>query len=320
MADSSVPRQFANFTSPLGQLLPLAFLLRHQLHRVERSGIRDYRLLGLDYLSVLQPNTHSTSVFDQNLIDMRVQLQLASVLLETALQGLAQLARSSDGYAESGLLFEEPLEDVQQVSRHGSLGRETAEDAHRVDKVPQERHGDELVNRLGQIVERQREVTEHIGVGQNEGQRAGRRGEESRVLTEVQKRHGLRAPAQRLEAVPERVPLPNGLGAVLTALVHEQLIESRAITDGETPVTLGGPVAKSLVGLDWHGLLEDVEYHPQRVETRPVESLEDGRSDLEAVLSSVVHPREGVRAPSHLDVTLEAEDAAAVLGRQCRTG
>mmetsp|Transcript_6916 Transcript_6916/g.17061 ORF Transcript_6916/g.17061 Transcript_6916/m.17061 type:complete len:224 (-) Transcript_6916:406-1077(-) len=153
---------------------------------------------------------------------------------------------------------------------------------------------------------------------QDEREGARCRGEEAGVLSQVQKRHGRRGSPERSQPFAQRLPLRDGLGTVLPALLHQQLLESLLAADGETPVSAGRPVSESLVRLDGHGLLEDVEDHSQWVERRTIESLEDAGADLEAVLPPLVHAAERVGAAPHLDVALQAQYARAVLRREGR--
>lgn len=89
---------------------------------------------------------------------------------------------------------------------HRSLRREAAEDAHSVDKVPEERHGDDLIDGLVEGVEGQGEVEEDVGVGGDEGEGAGRCGEEAGVLAEVEEGDGGGGAAEGGEAFSECVP------------------------------------------------------------------------------------------------------------------
>mmetsp|Transcript_25654 Transcript_25654/g.41695 ORF Transcript_25654/g.41695 Transcript_25654/m.41695 type:complete len:204 (+) Transcript_25654:821-1432(+) len=183
MRNGPVPRQRSQIIPPLRQPLWLVLRLRHQLHRIKRRRVRNHRLLRLDDIPVLQTHSHSPAIFNQNLVHVRIQLELPSELLKTTLQRVSQLTRSPDGNREGSRFLEESLEDVQQVGRHGSLGRKAAEDAHGVNKVSKEGDRNELVNSLREIVEREGEVGEDIGVSEYERQRSRGSGEEASVLT-----------------------------------------------------------------------------------------------------------------------------------------
>ena len=165
MRYSTVPGQLPELVPPLRQ--PPRFPLHrgHEFHGVEGGRVRYHRLPRLDDAAVLQTHAHGTSALDEYLVDVRVQLQLAPELLEAALQRVAELARPPDRDRERGGLLEEPLEDVQEVRRHGTLGGETAEYAHGVDEVAQEGYRHVLIDGLRQIVEGEGQVGEYVGVG-----------------------------------------------------------------------------------------------------------------------------------------------------------
>mmetsp|Transcript_42904 Transcript_42904/g.130563 ORF Transcript_42904/g.130563 Transcript_42904/m.130563 type:complete len:480 (+) Transcript_42904:356-1795(+) len=316
--NGAVTGETPELVAPLGQILRLLLLLGHHLDGVERSRVGYDGLPGLDDLAVLESDAGGPAVLDDDLVDVSVHLKLTAELLESALERLPELGGAADGDREGGRLLEESLENVQNVGRHGSLGGEAAENAHEIDEVADEGDGDDFVDGLGEIVEGEGKVGEDVGVLDDEGEGSGGGGEESGVLSEVEEGDGRGGAAEGLETVTEGIPLPDGLGPVFPALLREKLLESLLGPDGEAPITLGGPESESLVRLDGHGLLEDVENHPQGVETRPVQPLEDGRSDLEAVFPPIVHPGEGVGRPPHLNVTLEAQYLGPVLGRQRR--
>mmetsp|Transcript_3277 Transcript_3277/g.7389 ORF Transcript_3277/g.7389 Transcript_3277/m.7389 type:complete len:478 (+) Transcript_3277:832-2265(+) len=320
MRNGPVPRKLANLISPISQFLWLVLLLRHEFYGIKRRGVADYSLAGLDHISILETHSHRSSVLDENLVDVGIQLQLSAILLQTPLKSISQLARPSDRNGEGRRLLEEAFQNVEQMCRHGSLGGEPAEDAHGIDKVPQKRHGHEFIHRLAQIIKRQRQIGKDIRILQHKRQTPRRGGQKPRILPEIQQRHRLRRSSQGTKPLPQGLPLCNGLGSILPALLHQQLLKPLSRPDGEPPIPRRSPISQPLVRLDRHGLLQNIENHPQRIQTRTIQPLEDAGPHLETVFSPVVHPTEGVGAPSHLDVTFQDQDARAVLGAEGPTG
>jgi hypothetical protein len=153
--DGSMAGKGSEIVSPLGQFLRFLRLFGHHFHGVEGCRVRDDGLAGFDDLSVLETDTDGTSVFDQNFVDVGVHLELSSEFLETPLDGFTQLRGSSNGDRKGGVFLEESLEDVQDVGRHGTLGGESAKDAHEIDKVANEGNGNDFVDGLRQVVEGQ---------------------------------------------------------------------------------------------------------------------------------------------------------------------
>mmetsp|Transcript_28964 Transcript_28964/g.61202 ORF Transcript_28964/g.61202 Transcript_28964/m.61202 type:complete len:352 (+) Transcript_28964:1222-2277(+) len=206
------------------------------------------------------------------------------------------------------------------MCRHGSLGRETAEDAHGINEVTKEGNSDELVNSFGKIVEGQRQIAKDIRVGKHEGQGTSSGGKETRILTQVQKCHSSGRSSQSTKTLTQSIPLSNGLRAILSALFHQKLFESLARSNGETPISRRSPISQSLISFDWHGFLKNIKDHTKGVQRRSVESLEDGWSHLKTVFASLVHAAEGVSRAADLDVTFETENLGTVFGTEGRAG
>ena len=192
--------------SPLGELLRFVLLLGHELDGVEGRRVRDDGLASLDDVSVLESYPNSASILDENLVDVGIQLELTIGFLEPALDSFTQLRSSTDGDRKGGVFLEESLQDVENVRRHGTLGGEPTENAHEIDKIADERNGYDLVDCLGQVVEGQGEIGKHVGVGGNEGKGTGRCGEETSILSKVEKGDSGGRSSEGLETVPEGVP------------------------------------------------------------------------------------------------------------------
>mmetsp|Transcript_25810 Transcript_25810/g.60508 ORF Transcript_25810/g.60508 Transcript_25810/m.60508 type:complete len:207 (-) Transcript_25810:498-1118(-) len=206
---------------------------------------------------------------------MGIELKLSAKFLKTALNGFTKLGGSSDGHRKSGVFLEKSLEDVQNVGRHGTLGGESAKDAHKINEVANEGDGNDLVDCLRQIVEGQRQIGENIGVRGDKWKRTGRCGKETSVLSKIEKGDSGGRSSQCFQTISEGVPFSNRFLSVFSALIHQKFLESRFVTDGESPVSFRGPETQALVGFDGHGFLEDIEDHSQRIQRRLVESLED---------------------------------------------
>jgi len=69
------------------------------------------------------------------------------------------------------------------VRRHGTLGRETAENAHAINEVTNKWNGDNFIHRLGQIIEGQGQIGKDVGVLGYEGESSSRSGQETSILT-----------------------------------------------------------------------------------------------------------------------------------------
>mmetsp|Transcript_24042 Transcript_24042/g.43136 ORF Transcript_24042/g.43136 Transcript_24042/m.43136 type:complete len:241 (-) Transcript_24042:787-1509(-) len=220
MRNGTMPRQSPHFVPPLRQSLRFTLRRRHQLDCIKRSSIRNHRLLRLDDTSILQTHAHGPSIFDEDLIDMCIQLEFSAKFLKAALECISQFARSPDRNRESCRLLEESFEDVQQMGGHGAFGGETAEDAHGIYKVFQKWDRDVFLRCFGKVIERQRKVSKDIGMGEYERQRTSGGRKETNILTEIQQCHGRGTSSQCLQPVPQRSPLLNGFGAILATLVH----------------------------------------------------------------------------------------------------
>jgi hypothetical protein len=127
--------------------------LTEHLHSIERSRVGHNSLLGGHDLSVLQSDTSSSAIFDNNLVNMSIQLDLSTELLQSADKSVTQFAGSSERNRVASALLKETLQNVKHMRRHGSLGRETAEDAHGIDKVTQERNSHNSIDSLVEGVE-----------------------------------------------------------------------------------------------------------------------------------------------------------------------
>mmetsp|Transcript_5262 Transcript_5262/g.17264 ORF Transcript_5262/g.17264 Transcript_5262/m.17264 type:complete len:219 (+) Transcript_5262:734-1390(+) len=143
-----VARQRRHRIDPLGDFLLLAADRRsvllfaavlfplQQFGRVKGRRVGDDRLGSLDDLSVPELDAVGPVVFiDEDLFDVAVEDEVHAMLFAPAVKGFGDVLRSSEGHRVGALLLEEALEDVEQVGRHGALGREPAEDAHEVDEV-----------------------------------------------------------------------------------------------------------------------------------------------------------------------------------------
>jgi hypothetical protein len=91
VTDGAVAREGAHLIPPLGDLLPLAFLKGHHLHRVERGAVADHRLLRADDIAVLETDAGEPISLDDDLVHVRVQLQFPAELFEAALESLPEL-------------------------------------------------------------------------------------------------------------------------------------------------------------------------------------------------------------------------------------
>mmetsp|Transcript_12885 Transcript_12885/g.43655 ORF Transcript_12885/g.43655 Transcript_12885/m.43655 type:complete len:302 (-) Transcript_12885:316-1221(-) len=301
MHDGAVPRERAHLRGPRGdgRRVRAGGLVRgalpEQPRRVEGREVGDDGLARAHLPAVAQAHASRAAPLAQDGLHVGVELQRAAVALEPAHEGIGDLAGAPQGHGEGSLVVEEALQDVEHVRRHGTLGREAAEDAHGVDEVAEKRHGHVLVHHLVQRVEEHVQVPEDVRVRRHVREGARGRREEARVLSEVEERDRLGGPGEGLEARAERVPLGDGLGAVLAALLEERALKVRLGADGEAPVALRGPIANPLVGLCWEVLAQDVDDHAQGVDGRLVETFEDGGAHLEGVGLPLVHAREGVR-------------------------
>mmetsp|Transcript_42495 Transcript_42495/g.83538 ORF Transcript_42495/g.83538 Transcript_42495/m.83538 type:complete len:274 (+) Transcript_42495:1262-2083(+) len=155
-------------------------------------------------------------------------------------------------------------------------------------------------------------------MGEDEREGSGRCGEESRVLAKIEEGDGRRRSAESLETAAEFVPLGNRLGTILGPL-HEQILEILRRPDGEAPIPLRSPIPESGVRLDRHFLVQQIENHPQRIQRRSVQTLENTGSHLERIFSSVVHPAEGVGAPPALDMRFKHQYLVPVFRRHGAT-
>mmetsp|Transcript_26718 Transcript_26718/g.37660 ORF Transcript_26718/g.37660 Transcript_26718/m.37660 type:complete len:254 (-) Transcript_26718:63-824(-) len=204
---------------------------------------------------------------------------------------------------------------------HGSLGGETTEDTHGINEVTKERNSNNFIDSLVQRVERERKIQKDIRMCRNEGETSSSSGEESSILTKIQKGNGSGRSSKGLKTFSESIPFFNCLRAVFS-LLHEQLFEFGLGTDRESPVAGGGPVSQSCVSLYRHFFFQDVENHTQGVETGTVQTLKDTRSNFKAVFSSIVHTRKGVSTTSTLDVRFQDHNLVTVLGTEgtaCQT-
>mmetsp|Transcript_5449 Transcript_5449/g.6801 ORF Transcript_5449/g.6801 Transcript_5449/m.6801 type:complete len:207 (+) Transcript_5449:1305-1925(+) len=202
------------------------------------------------------------------------------------------------------------------MRRHGTFCRKTTEYAHCINKIPQKRHRHNLIHRLVQRIERQRQIQKHVRMRQNERKTPGSSREEPRILPQIQKRHGGSTTTQRPQTLTQRVPLGNSLGTVLPALLHQQLVEILFTPNGKPPVSRRSPVPQSRIRLHRHLLLQNIKNHPQGVQTRPIQSFKNTRPHFETVLPPVMHPRKRVRAPATLDMTLQHQHLIAVFRRE----
>ena len=207
MRNGTVTGQGAEIVPPLGQFLGLILLLRHQLDRIERCGIGNNGLASLDDIAILKSNANGATILNEDLINASIELELATELLQTTLKSLAELGGTTNWNRKGCRLLEEALENVKDMCRHGALGGETTEDAHAIDEVANKRHGDNFINRLGQIVEGQGQVGEDVGVLSNEGESTSRRGEETSVLAEIQKCNSRCGSTESLETITKGIPL-----------------------------------------------------------------------------------------------------------------
>jgi hypothetical protein len=73
---------------------------------------------------------------------------------------------------------------------HGTLGRETAKNAHTVDEVANEWDCNNFVNSFGKIVKSQRKIKENIWVCGDKRKSSSCCGEKSDILTQIQKGNG----------------------------------------------------------------------------------------------------------------------------------
>jgi len=97
MRNGAVAGEGAKIVPPLGQFLGLAFLLGHEFDSVEGSGIGNDGLASLDNIAILQSNTNGTAILNEDLINVSIELKLATELLQTTLKGLSKLGGATDG-------------------------------------------------------------------------------------------------------------------------------------------------------------------------------------------------------------------------------
>ena len=93
------------------------------------------------------------------------------------------------------------------MRRHGTLGGETAENAHAINEVANKWNGDNFIHRLGQIVEGQGQIGKDIGILGDEGESASRGGQETSILTKIEKCHSSGGSAKSLETITKGIPL-----------------------------------------------------------------------------------------------------------------
>mmetsp|Transcript_22761 Transcript_22761/g.33716 ORF Transcript_22761/g.33716 Transcript_22761/m.33716 type:complete len:248 (-) Transcript_22761:760-1503(-) len=189
MHNSSVTGKLSKLILPHCYFSRKLLLSSEHLYCIERSGITNYRLLGFDNFSILKPDTSSTSIFNNDLINMSVQLKLSPELLQTSLQGISECTSSPDGYRVAGALLEETLQDVKHMSSHCSLSRKPTEDTHGIDKVKEKGISNNFIYRLVQRIKGQAQVKEYIWVCKHKWKRSSSGGKESAVLTKVKKRN-----------------------------------------------------------------------------------------------------------------------------------
>mmetsp|Transcript_4389 Transcript_4389/g.9485 ORF Transcript_4389/g.9485 Transcript_4389/m.9485 type:complete len:237 (-) Transcript_4389:281-991(-) len=236
---------------------------------------------------------------------MRVHLQLAAVLLESAHEGASDLLGATDGHAVVRSLLEEAVEDVEDVRGHSALGRESAEDAHRVDPIAEEGLRHNLVDGLVERLEDERQVGEDPWFAHHKGRAAGGRGKEAGVLSEVHERDSGHGAAEVFQPCTEGLPLLDREVWVLRMLAQhctEAALRLPVIADLKAPIALRRPVPKALVRGDGHLLAKDVHHDAQRVVRWLVKALKDRRTNLERVLAALMHAGECVRGASWLDV------------------
>mmetsp|Transcript_2210 Transcript_2210/g.4957 ORF Transcript_2210/g.4957 Transcript_2210/m.4957 type:complete len:523 (-) Transcript_2210:110-1678(-) len=315
--DCPVARQLAELRAPLlDRRRQLGGRAEH-FHSVEGGGVGDHRLPRFDLLAILELDADGPPVLDEDLLDVRVHLQLAAKLLEATHKRLRDLFGAANRHAVGRLVLKEAVEDVEDVRGHGALGGEAAEDAHRVDPVAQEGLGDDLVDGLVQRLKDERQVGKDPRPAHHEGSAASGGREEAGVLPQVHQRDRGHRPTQVLQPRPEGLPLLDRklrVGRVLAERRAEAALRLRVVADREAPVALRRPVAEARVRLHRHLLAENVHHDAQRVVRRLVEPLKDGWADLKGVLAAIVYAREGVGRSTRLDVRLEHEHVVAVLG------
>mmetsp|Transcript_9476 Transcript_9476/g.38413 ORF Transcript_9476/g.38413 Transcript_9476/m.38413 type:complete len:225 (-) Transcript_9476:368-1042(-) len=164
-----------------------------------------------------------------------------------------------------------------------------------------------------------RYVQHHLWVRQVE--RDGDHGaqEQPRVLPERRQRARVQGVVQGLQPPLQRLPLFNRQLRIRRLLAQQVAETARGVVVAqlEPPVTLGRPHADAVVSSRRHRLVQGVEHHSQRVPRRPVQTLPDGRPDLEPPQPAVLVPVvEHVAAPAGEVVRLEELDAVAVPGEE----
>ena len=93
------------------------------------------------------------------------------------------------------------------MRRHGTLGRETAENAHAINEIANKWNGDNFIDRLGQVVKGQGQIGKDIGILGDEGESASRGGQETSILTKIEKCHSGGGSAKSLETITKGIPL-----------------------------------------------------------------------------------------------------------------
>lgn len=152
---------------------------------------------------------------------MGVQLDLSSKLFQPSDESVAHFASSTNGHRVACALLKESLQNVKHVGCHGSLGWESAENAHGVDKVAKEGNGNNLIHSLVQGIEGQWKVEKDIRMGSNEWKTASGSGKETGVLSKVQQRDSGGGSTKSLETLSQCVPfLAARMGVSMVASVR----------------------------------------------------------------------------------------------------
>mmetsp|Transcript_22853 Transcript_22853/g.68506 ORF Transcript_22853/g.68506 Transcript_22853/m.68506 type:complete len:211 (-) Transcript_22853:906-1538(-) len=174
MQDRAVARQRAQRVAPLLERAEARhrrverLLRRQHFDGVERRRVGDDGFPRLHDFPVLELDARRAAALDHDLGHVRVERNVHAELRAAAVDRACDVLRAADGHAVRAPRLEEALEDVEHVRRHRALRREAAEDAHRVDEVPQERLRDQDVDGLVERVERQRQIREDVGVREHE--------------------------------------------------------------------------------------------------------------------------------------------------------
>ncbi len=92
------------------------------------------------------------------------------------------------------------------MRRHGSLGRESTKDAHGINEIAQEWDGNDLIHRLVEGIKGKGQVEKDIWMSQDKREGAGRGGQETCILTQIQKGHRGGRTTQGLETSTKGVP------------------------------------------------------------------------------------------------------------------